>query len=80
MEETQQPIEAAEPQTAAPIEKKDDTVKVPTSIIRWVFYINYFLLLLLPAFVWGPLTTGPYLSLSFILAQFAGQLNKLIDK
>lgn len=81
MEEIQQPIEqvAAQQPAAQNQEKKEDSVKVPTSIIRWVFYINYFLVLLLPAFIWGPLTVGLYLSAAFILAQFAGQLNKLIS-
>jgi hypothetical protein len=68
-------------QPAAPIpEKKEETVKIPTSIIRWLFYIPFFYILLLPAFLCKSIDIGLFVSLPLILAHFAGQLNKLISK
>ena len=80
MEETQ-PIEAVPEQPAAPItENKKDSIAVPTSIIRWFFYIVFFYVILLTPFLLREIGTGLFVSLPLILAQFAGQLNKLIDK
>lgn len=61
-------------------ENTKTTVQVPTSLIRWFCYTCLFSFMLIP-FAWDyTLTVLQMFSLSAILGQFAGQLNKLIDK
>lgn len=60
--------------------KKETTIQVPTSIVRWFLYSILFQVLLVPIAVFTPLNPWCTLSIAVILAHFAGQLNKLIDK
>jgi hypothetical protein len=72
----------ATPQPAAqPAEKKKETtIQIPTSLVRWFLYSIFFQALLVPIAVFTPLNPWCTLSIAVILAHFAGQLNKLIDK
>jgi hypothetical protein len=61
-------------------QKEKESVSIPTSLVRWFFYTILFQIVLVPIAVWTPLNPWCTLSIAVILAHFAGQLNKLIDK
>jgi len=76
--ETAQPAPQSTPQPAET--KKETSVQIPTPLVRWFCYMVLFQVLLVPIAVYTPLNPWCTLSIAAILAHFAGQLNKLIDK